>query len=72
MACRELHAQEDVKHLFSDYKPDVRDPSNTMIRIATRDFDPERMKRACKLMDRNWGLQRAAKEVRNISSICGS
>lgn len=62
--CRELHAQDDVKHLFNDYKPDVRDPSNTMIRIATRDFDPDRMRRACKLMDSGVGLQRAAKEVR--------
>jgi hypothetical protein len=61
--CRELHQQPLVRDLIGEYRSDERDPSATMINIALRGFDEERMRKACQLMDRGKGLKAAAAEV---------
>jgi hypothetical protein len=61
--CRELHQQPEVKDLFGEYRSDQRDPSATMIAISVREYNPERMRKACQLMDRGKGLKAAAAEV---------
>jgi hypothetical protein len=52
-----------VRDLIGEYRSDERDPSATMINIALRGFDEERMRKACQLMDRGKGLKAAAAEV---------
>jgi hypothetical protein len=66
---RHLHQQGGiVTDMVGKYDPNERDPSMTMLRIATRDWDTAKLEAGCKLLNEGIGLNKAARQV----GICPS
>jgi hypothetical protein len=62
--CRKLHKQQKIQDLdiLHEYNPEIRDPSHTQLRIATKQaWDEDRLEYGCKLLNEGKGQKVAAR-----------
>lgn len=68
--CRVLHEQGGiVTDMVGEYNPNKRDPSATMMRIATLDWETEKLDEGCRMLDEGIGLKQAARRVRSVHCL---
>jgi hypothetical protein len=64
LRCRQIHSQGGtVTQMIGAYNPNERDPSHSMLRIATREWDTDRLEEGCRLVEQGMSERLAARQV---------